>query len=109
MKLPVAGKGFILALCLLSFALNAQAAGIALGAAPKGDPKNVASKIIKKNFGKKCRNVSKAVRMSDGTIQASCGASDYRVFTMFNAEEGRLMELALNCTAAEEMGVSCYK
>lgn len=109
MKFAVAGKGFILAFFLLSFALKAEAAGIALGAAPKGEPKSVASKIIKKNFGKKCRNVSKAVRLSDGTIQASCGSSEYRVFTLFNAEEGRLMELALNCTAAEEMGISCYK
>lgn len=109
MKIAVAGKGFILAFFLLSFALNAEAAGVTLGAAPKGDPKTVASRIIKKNFGKKCRNVSKAVRLSDGTIQASCGASDYRVFTLFNAEEGRLVELALNCTAAEELGVSCYE
>lgn len=78
-----------------------------VGAAPKGDPKVIASRIIKYNFPE-CRNISRATRMQDGSIRANCDSVDYMVFTVFNAKEGRTLEIALNCTAAKALlKVSC--
>lgn len=92
---------------LLSAAWPALATGPAVGAAPKGDPMTVSSRIIKHNFPE-CKRVSNATRNSDGSIRAKCGGTDYLVFTMFNAKEGRTLELALNCTAAKSLlNVSC--
>ncbi len=82
------------------------AASFAVGAAPKGDATVVASRIIKYNFPS-CRRVSGAVRQPDGSIRASCDGAQYLVFTMFNAKEGKLTELAMNCTAAKKHGVNC--
>ena len=84
----------------------AIAAPFAVGAAPKGDVTAVASRIIKYNFPI-CRKVSGAVRQADGSIRASCDGTQYLVFTMFNAKEGKLSELAMNCTAAKKLGVNC--
>jgi len=87
---------------------SALAEPISLGAAPKGDSKKVAERIIKLNFPRKCTHVALAKRLPDGTIQAVCRGVDYRVFTMFNPDEGRMVELALNCKEARKIGVSCY-
>jgi len=86
---------------------QAHAAGLAIGAAPKGDAVNVASRIIKENFPE-CRRVTKAVRAADGGIHARCDATDYLVFTLFNAKEGKVREVAMNCTAAKRLlNISC--
>ncbi len=92
---------------LLVAAWPTSAAGPAVGAAPKGDPATVASRIIKYNFPE-CKRVSNASRSPDGSIRAKCDGTDYLVFTMFNPKEGKLLELALNCTAAKSLlNVSC--
>lgn len=94
-------------LIVASLATHAQAAGIAVGAAPKGNATTVATRIIKYNFPS-CRRVSSAVRGSDGSIRARCDQTNYLVFTVFNPKEGRAVELALNCTAAKDaLNVSC--
>lgn len=90
----------------LSTAFTAIAGPVAVGAAPKGDATAVASKIIKYNFPE-CKRVSDAVRASDGSIRARCDGTSYLVFTMFNAKEGKVLELAMNCSAAKSLGVSC--
>lgn len=96
----------LLAIYLLSAAPMALALP-PIGAAPKGDAKTVASRIIKYNFPE-CRRVSDAKRMPDGSIRAKCDVTDYLVFTIFNAKEGRTLELAMNCTAAKSLlKVSC--
>jgi hypothetical protein len=78
-----------------------------VGAAPKGDPAVVASKIIKYNFPK-CQHVSNAARRPDGSIRAVCDGIDYLVFTVFNAKEGKVIKVALNCTAAKSLlNVAC--
>ena len=92
---------------LLLTAWPTSAAGPAVGATPKGDPTTVASRIIKYNFPE-CKRVSNASRSPDGSIRAKCDGTDYLVFTMFNPKEGKLLELALNCTAAKSLlNVSC--
>lgn len=102
MKLPI----FILAVAgALSF-VAVKAAGIAVGAAPKGEATGVASRIIKYNFPS-CKHVTGAVRQADGSIRAACDGTQYLVFTVFNAKEGKVIELALNCTAARKMDIKC--
>jgi len=86
--------------------LSAHAASISVGAAPKGDATAVASKIIKYNFPK-CKRVSNAVRLPDGSIRATCDGTEYRVFTVYSAKEGKMLELALNCAAAKRLDVAC--
>lgn len=97
----------IATISLLVAAWPISAAGPAIGAAPKGDLTTVASRIIKYNFPK-CRRVSSASRSPDGSIRAKCDSTDYLVFTMFNPKEGKVLELAMNCTAAKSLlNVSC--
>jgi hypothetical protein len=84
----------------------ALAASFAVGAAPKGDAKVVASRIIKYNFPS-CKRVAGAVRQADGSIRAACDGTEYLVFTVFKAQEGKLVEVALNCSFARQMGVNC--
>ncbi|MCR4347092.1 MAG: hypothetical protein NUV55_07825 [Sulfuricaulis sp.] len=92
---------------LLATALASVSAAPAVGAAPKGDPTAVATKIIKYNFPE-CKRVSSATRRSDGSIRAKCDGVDYLVFTVFNAKEGKTIEVALNCTAAKALlNISC--
>lgn len=86
---------------------SAAIAAPVIGAAPKGDATVVATRIIKYNFPS-CRRVSNALRTSDGAINARCDGTDYRVFTIFNPKEGKTVELALNCAAAQSMlNISC--
>jgi hypothetical protein len=98
----------LLSVALLVLASSqAKAAGLTIGAAPKGEPVSVASRIIKENFPE-CRRVTKAVRAPDGGIHARCDATDYLVFSLFNAKEGKARDVALNCTAAKRLlNISC--
>jgi len=87
---------------LILSATAAIAASPAVGAAPA-----VASRIITHNFPA-CKHVTTAVRASDGSIRARCDGANYLVFTVFNAKEGKTIEVALNCTAAKSLlNVSC--
>ncbi|MCC2954534.1 hypothetical protein LK542_02765 [Massilia sp. IC2-477] len=86
---------------------TADAAGISVGAAPKGEAQFVASKIIKDNHPT-CKKVSGAKRRPDGSISAQCDGANFLVFTVFNPKEGRTLELALNCSAAKKhLNVGC--
>ena len=88
--------------------MSAQAApSIAVGAAPKGDATAVASRIIKDNFDS-CKRVTSATRRNDGSILATCSGTQYLVFTMYSAKEGKMLELALNCAAAKRLAdINC--
>lgn len=88
------------------FAIAAHSAPFSVGAAPKGEAKVVASRIIKQNFPA-CRQVSQAVRQPDGSIRAVCDGTHYLVFTVFNPKEGEMMEVAMNCSAAKKLDISC--
>lgn len=84
-----------------------DAAGIGVGAAPKGDALAIATKIIKENHPA-CKKVSGAKRRADGSISAQCNGTSFLVFTVFNPKEGRAIELALNCTAAKKhLNIAC--
>ncbi|MDP3866657.1 MAG: hypothetical protein Q8Q75_18330 [Rhodoferax sp.] len=92
---------------VLSLTRLSLAAVPAVGAAPKGDPVAVATKIIKYNFPD-CKRVSGATRSSDGSIWAKCDGVSYLVFTLFNAKEGKVIEVAMNCSAAKRLlNVAC--
>ena len=43
------------------------------------------------------------------SIRATCDGIDYRVGTVYIAEQGEMSEVALNCTAAKRLlGIDCY-
>lgn len=97
----------IVAGALLAGASFVSAAPSPVGAAPKGDATVVASRIIKYNFPN-CKKVTGARRGADGSIRATCDGTGYLVFTVFNAKEGKTLELAMNCAAAKNLlNVSC--
>lgn len=96
----------VISVVLILEAAGVTAGPIAVGAAPQGDPVAVASRIIKYNFPA-CRLVSNATRLPDGSIRAKCDGTSYRVFTVFDANRGKTIEVSLNCTAAKSLGVSC--
>ena len=78
-----------------------------IGAAPKGDVKKVASRVIKYNFPE-CKHVKNAMRNEDGSIRATCDGVRYMVFTLFDSAEGRVLEVAMNCVAAKKhLNYSC--
>jgi len=80
---------------------------VSFGAAPAGDTSKVANRIIKENFDA-CKNVTSAKRLHDGTIMAKCAGSDFRVFTAFKRDEGKTIEVALNCTVLKKrLDVDC--
>lgn len=92
---------------LLSLLTSAAVAGLPpVGAAPKGEPVAVASRIIKYNFPT-CKRVTSALRAPDGSIRAICDGTQYLVFTVFNANAGKTLELALNCAAAKQLNITC--
>jgi hypothetical protein len=97
----------ISSLVLLLATFGALAAGVSVGAAPQGDAKTVATRIIKYNFPK-CNRVTAALQLADGSIRATCDGTDYRVFTTYSAERGKMLEVALNCTAAKQHGIECF-
>ncbi len=97
----------VVATVTLAAALPLAAHSQAVGAAPKGNATVVASKIIKYNFPK-CQRVSEATRRPDGSIRAVCDGIDYLVFTVFNAKEGKVIKVAMNCTAAKSLlNIAC--
>ncbi len=98
---------FITALALAA-AANAAGPSVSIGAAPEGEAKQVATRIIHYNFPT-CKRVSSAVRLGDGSIRAKCNGVDYRVFTVYSAKQGKMLELAMNCTAAKQaLNIDCY-
>jgi hypothetical protein len=107
---PKMQKTFVALAMLVSLVLApaaVDAAGISVGAAPKGDAQAVATKIIKENHPT-CKKVSGATRRADGSIRAQCNGTNFLVFTAFHPKEGRTIELALNCTAAKKhLNVTC--
>lgn len=97
----------IIALFLLVALTKANAGLPPVGAAPKGDATEVATRIIQYNFPE-CKHVTTAIRLQDGSIHATCDAIDYLVFTVFNAKEGKIIEVAMNCSAAKQLlNISC--
>jgi hypothetical protein len=81
---------------------------VSAGAAPQGDATKVASRIIKYNFPS-CKRVSGAVRLRDGSIRAVCDGTSYRVFTVYSAQQGQMLELAMNCEASKRLlNVDCF-
>ena len=98
---------FFVVASLVATVSISRAADIPVGAAPKGDATTVASRIIKYNFPQ-CSHVTSATRRVDGSIMAKCDGTKYLVFTVFNAQEGKTLELAMNCSAAKRiLNVSC--
>ena len=96
-----------IACALVLGATMAHAGSVAVGAAPPGNAKEVATEIIKYNFPS-CKHVTKAVRLPDGSIQAHCDSTDYRVFTVYSAKQGKMLKVALNCNAARSLlGIDC--
>jgi len=94
--------------CALAWpAAMAASPKVSFGAAPKGYAAKVATKIIKENFDA-CTKVTSAKRLHDGTIMARCAGSDFRVFTAFKRDEGKTIEVALNCTVLKKrLDVDC--
>lgn len=93
--------------CSLLATTAVDAAGISVGAAPKGNALTIATKIIRENHPA-CKKVSGAKRRADGSISAQCNGTSFLVFTVFNPKEGRVIELALNCTAAKKhLDIAC--
>jgi hypothetical protein len=71
----------------------------ATGPAPVGNPKSVATRVIKE-AEHPCPKVSSAKRLADGSISAKCSNGEgYRIFTV-NSKP-----LALRCSAARKIGV----
>lgn len=94
--------------CATVIASSTAVAQSGFGAAPKGDPTAVATRIIKYNFPSSCKTVTQAVRLKDGSIHAVCSGTEYRVGTMFNAKEGKIVEFSINCRKMKELlDVSC--
>lgn len=94
--------------CALAWpAAMAASPKVSFGAAPTGDASKVATRIIKENFDA-CKKVTSAKRLPDGTIMAKCAGSDFRVFTAFKRDEGKTIEVALNCTVLKKrLDISC--
>ena len=88
----------------LTFAANpALAAQLSVAAAPDGDPKVVAAAVISLSFDPPyCPRVARATRLDDGSIKAAC--SNGAIFWIFAI---RNKPVALRCSIAESLGVSC--
>jgi hypothetical protein len=83
-----------------------ETSALATTAAPKGDAKVVAHRIILENFDRTdCPLIVAATRLGDGSIKAKCdNGQDYRVFSVIKGE--KTLRLAMRCSAARSMGVS---
>jgi len=100
-------KLFLVIVSLVFVPYKLHAASIAAGAAPQGDAKTVATRIIKYNFPS-CKRVTRATRSADGTIIAICDGVTYYVFTLYDGKAGKMHEVALNCDASKQLiGVPC--
>lgn len=97
----------ITVLALLVLLTKANAGLPQVGAAPEGDSTEVATRIIQYNFPE-CKQVTTAIRAPDGSIHATCDNIDYLVFTLFDSKKGKIIEVAMNCSAAKQLlNVSC--
>src|SRR5450631_2592779 len=87
---------------------DSLAASVAFGAAPEGEPKTVAWRIIQANFEPKdCPKITSASRLGDGSIRAACSNGEtYRISTVFDGKRGKMLELAMKCSAAVKYGVT---
>jgi hypothetical protein len=92
---------------LLLVMSDVHAASVSARAAPPGDAKTVAARIIKYNFPQ-CKRVTTAIRATDETIRANCDGTAYYVFTIYSAKEGKVFEVALNCAESKRLlGIDC--
>jgi Flp pilus assembly protein TadD len=93
----------VLAGFLTFAAVPALAAQLSVEPAPEGDPKVVAAAVISQTFDTSyCPSVARARRLDDGSIKAAC--SNGEIFWIFAI---RNKPLALRCSIAESLGVSC--
>lgn len=109
MKVSSQSIALVLAVAFASAMSAAVAAApkVSFGAAPKGNAPEVASRIIRENFAA-CKKVTSAKRLSDGSILAKCNGSDFRVFTVLKRDEGRTVEIAMNCTVLKKrLDIDC--
>jgi hypothetical protein len=87
---------------------NLHASTVAIGAAPEGDAKTVASRIMQANFDPKdCPKIVTAARLpQDGSIRIACSNGEtFRISTIFDGKRGKLIEVAMRCSAAVRMGI----
>ena len=94
-------RRFVVVAITIFFCLPANA--IDTGPAPAGNPFVVALKLIRDNFEKSdCPSVTKAKRIGDGSIKASCSNGEtFRIFTVVQLNKA----VAMKCSVAKEMGV----
>lgn len=99
--------GIVLALML--YCMEVQGAdSVAFGAAPEGDPKAVAQRIVQANFEPKdCPKIVTATRLTpDQSIKIACSNGEtFRVFTIFDSKRGKTQEVAMRCSAVAKLGV----
>jgi Flp pilus assembly protein TadD len=96
-------RSAVLTAFLTTAAMPALAAQLSVEPAPDGDPKVVAAAVILLNFDPAyCPRVAQARRLDDGSIKAAC--SNGEIFWIFAI---RNKPLALRCSIAESLGVSC--
>jgi hypothetical protein len=73
--------------------------------APPGEAADVALRVIRE-AEHPCPRISRASRLADQTIIAVCtNRESYRVFSIRN-KAGRVMDLAMKCSAAKKIGIS---
>lgn len=73
--------------------------------APPGDAADVALRVIRE-AEHPCPRLARASRLPDQTIVAVCtNRESYRVFSIRN-KAGRVMDLAMKCSAAKKLGIS---
>jgi tetratricopeptide (TPR) repeat protein len=88
---------------LIFAAIPSLAAHLSVEPAPDGDPKVVAAAVISLTFDPPyCPSVVRASRLDDGSIKAAC--SNGEIFWIFAI---RNKPLAVRCSIAESVGVSC--
>ena len=102
-------KILVVALVALHFGNLHAASSITFGAAPEGDEKTVALRIMQANFDPKdCPKLVKATRLpQDGSIKIACSNGEtFRIGTIFDAKRGKMTEFAMRCSAALKLGVT---
>ena len=90
---------------LLAVATTAGAQSFQTLPAPPGEPAAVALRVIRE-AEHPCPKLARASRLADQTIVAVCtNRESYRVFSIRN-KAGRVMDLAMKCSAAKQLGIS---
>jgi hypothetical protein len=82
---------------------SVHASALETAPAPAGKALVVARKVIGDNFDKSdCPAVTKASRLKDGSIRATCSNGEaFRIFTVVELHKA----VAMRCSAAEKIGV----